>query len=594
MKRKKDIKFDPNKKGASTKVIFKIAIPLIVMGYCGISAGLYPISSLQKVNEASENVTNIGVVNMYALDNLQADVQRVMKDVLGYCAAGNDTATQQYLLSDLQAVKEEMAECTDQLLMNKESFSQDGQVVVDELIAEIDTAQSRVSALAASAATSTSDSATMFAAVNESLSSISVSVSDKIDVLSSENNELMASYVSEQSDIYKSSCTKSMFFILGQVVSFFIAMSVCVGLVVKPLQRQSKAINEIIADIESGHGDLTKRISVTSNDEIGAVAYGINRFIETLQNIMSHIITSSDTLDRVVDSVASNVSVSHENISDVSAIMEELSATMEEVSATTHSVSENTERVTEKVSGFAKKTSELSGYAKDMKKRADEIKVSAQENKKQTAAIIEEFTEGLNVAVENAKSVEQVDKLTDEILSISSQTNLLALNASIEAARAGEAGRGFAVVADEIRQLADSSRETANNIQNINKSVVSSVKELAGASQDIVEYINKTILKDYDNFVDMGQKYSDDATHIDEDMVSCEKSIDSIKTDTNEMNSSIKGINDAVEESAKGVVSATESIDSLAQSIGVVQDEMAENKQVSKDLKEEAGGFTRV
>ena len=74
---------------------------------------------------------------------------------------------------------------------------------------------------------------------------------------------------------------------------------------------------------------------------------------------------------------------------------------------------------------------------------------------------------------ENSKSVDHVNELTDEILNISSQTNLLALNASIEAARAGDVGRSFSVVADEIRLLADSSRETANKIQNINSVVIS-------------------------------------------------------------------------------------------------------------------------
>lgn len=151
-----------------------------------------------------------------------------------------------------------------------------------------------------------------------------------------------------------------------------------------------------------------------------------------------------------------------DNANDISAIMEELSATMEEVSATTNSVSENTTAAEGKVQKMADQTKVMSQYAQDMKKRATELEHTATENMNSTNEMIGEITTEMNQALENSKSVEKVAQLTADILSISSQTNLLALNASIEAARAGEAGKGFAVVADEIRQLADSSRETAN------------------------------------------------------------------------------------------------------------------------------------
>ena len=141
-----------------------------------------------------------------------------------------------------------------------------------------------------------------------------------------------------------------------------------------------------------------------------------------------------------------------------------------------------------------------------MKIRAAELENGAKENMEYTNRVVGEITSELQTALENSKSVDEVSKLTDEILSISSQTNLLALNASIEAARAGEAGKGFAVVADEIRQLADSSRETANNIQRINEMVIDAVKGLAASSEKIIAYINETVLPDYESFVNGGKQ----------------------------------------------------------------------------------------
>ncbi len=590
-RKQKEIQYNPNKKGLTSKVSFKIIFPIVVMAICGIVTALVTFGSMREINSLSKKVTNQGLANMYAIDNLNADIQETMKYVLAYCTAPDDADMANIIMGELSTIQEEIAGYEASLTANKDMFSDESQAVMDELFAEIETAQTQVLSVIALSKT---DSEKAIEGANEILKNLTSTIGEKIDTLTAENNTMISNYVQDETSAYNKAFKEGIALIAALLVDLVIVIAIAVKYVAKPLQHQSKQLDEIIKDIEDGKGDLTRRVTVTSNDEIGAVAYDINRFIKTLQDIMSRIISGSDTLDRVVGSVATNVSSSNDSANDVSAIMEELSATMEEVSATTNNVTVNTERVNQRVNGFAEQTAAISDYAKDMKKRADDLKASAQKNKEHTTTVIGEFTEGLNAALENSKSVEQVEKLTNEILSISSQTNLLALNASIEAARAGEAGRGFAVVADEIRQLADSSRETANNIQNINSTVIASVKELAEASQNIVNYINETILPDYGTFVDMGQQYSDDATHIDDDMASCENGIIAIKNDVAEMNDSINGINQAVEESAKGVVSAAENIDSLVQAIGLVKSEMGENEQVSKDLKQQADGFTRV
>lgn len=211
-----------------------------------------------------------------------------------------------------------------------------------------------------------------------------------------------------------------------------------------------------------------------------------------------------------------------------------------------------------------------------------------------TTTVVGEITAEMQQALENSKSVEKVEQLTGEILSISSQTNLLALNASIEAARAGEAGKGFAVVADEIRQLADSSRETANNIQSINEMVIAAVQELVKSSEKIISYVNDNILPDYQSFVEGGHQYDTDATHIDMTMVEYAEETREILMNMKDMADSISGINRAVEESTNGVTSAAMNIDSLVQSISTVSEQMEENTSVAKNLKQESENFVNI
>ena len=357
------------------------------------------------------------------------------------------------------------------------------------------------------------------------------------------------------------------------------------------LRKHIEKLDEIIESIEEGHGDLSKRLMVLNQDEMGRLAADVNRFIDILDQIMKKINLDSGSLASIVQDVTEKADNSNSSACDVSAVAEQLSATMEEVASTVTNVDENANRVMEELDQLQKTTEEILAYSDAMKSRADELEVSAQKNKDETRKMIAPIIEKIKRAVENSKNVEKVNELTDEILSISSQTNLLSLNASIEAARAGEAGKGFAVVANEIRQLADSSKETASNIQGINSMVIDLVRELIDNSNEIIRYMEGTILPDYDNFVASGKHYSDDAAHINGQMIDYAERSNTILSMVSQMVDSINGITEAVDEGANGVSSVADSIQTLVSEISVINTKMSENQEIAGSLQDEAKRF---
>lgn len=382
--------------------------------------------------------------------------------------------------------------------------------------------------------------------------------------------------------------------IVFTVLIFVIVVLVSVHLIVTPVKKSSKELGDMVDEVNNAAADLTKRISVNQRDEIGSLVEGVNTFIEALQNVIAGIRDSSVYLNSAFAAVTDSVTSVNGNATDISAVMEELSATMEEVSATLANVNERVERAGQGMDRISEQSEHILHYASEMQDRATKLENTAVTNKDTTSTVIQEILSTLQQAIENSKSVEEVNALTDEILNISSQTNLLALNASIEAARAGEAGKGFAVVADEIRVLADSSRETAGNIQQINAKVVTAVEELVKNSENIVTYINENVLKDYDGFVDSGHKYRADADYINEVMTSFTDSVDHLRQTMNEVVENVNDVSSAVEQGAEGVANAAENTTQLVGEMETIMKEIDDSNQNISDLSTQTKRFINV
>ena len=385
---------------------------------------------------------------------------------------------------------------------------------------------------------------------------------------------------------------EKMFFVfIGAVILMIISVNKSIS---KPAKVASSKLDEIITNIEKGEGDLTERINVKSKDEIGQLVGGVNSFVEQLQGIMLKIRESSNSLNELAGSMTVEITDSNDNASSISATMEQLSASMEEVAATLDEITTGAQEILSASKEMSDEAETGKEFVTGVKSTAVSMRSDAQTSKENTTAMIQEIRAMLEVAIENSRSVEKINELTNEILNISSQTNLLALNASIEAARAGEAGKGFAVVADEIRVLAENSKNTANNIQGISSLVTNAVEELSSDANKMIEFIDTTVLTDYDKFVDMANSYHNDADHMDEILQAFYMNARKLADTMAQMTEGIDGINIAVDESAQGVTMAAQSTAQLVDALVSIKSEADSNRDISEDLQSEVKRFKNI
>ncbi|MCR5785185.1 MAG: methyl-accepting chemotaxis protein [Eubacterium sp.] len=421
-----------------------------------------------------------------------------------------------------------------------------------------------------------------------------VTLLTNMEGMRTQNAGEISTALSSQVKISNIAANFSIITIILLVIAGIVSLIITTLLIVRPIKNADLKLATIISDIENGQGDLTQRIPVETKDEIGQLVKGFNKFMDTLQNIMQQIISHSGNLENSVELVVGQVANANDNAYNTSSTMEQLAASMQEISATVDSVNADAGNVGDETSKISESAEEGASYAQEMKTRATDMKNLAMKNKATTDNMMHEMNEVLRSSIENSKKVEKINELTSDILEISSQTNLLALNASIEAARAGEAGKGFAVVADEIRVLAENSRNTANNIQDISTMVGDAVSELVDNADKILNYINDNILKDYDTMVEMGNQYSEDATSILDMMSNFSSSTEQLQDTMNGIVHAFNDISTAVEESARDVGNVSENTGILVNSMEEIKHEMDNSEEIANGLKSEADKFTNV
>ena len=573
-------------KKARISIKYIILIPVFVLGIVSIFSNIQAVLNIKKVNTNATEITDTYMARISELEKIQRETQNLHQMALSHIIA-TDFNTMVTLVDEIRKEESTVKEYLDAY---KQYVSSDDEAFYKQLLSDYEGMDYEIANLMAYSANTQNEAA--YALANGAISDYSNSMQNEIDTMVANANVGSEQAKVQLSVTYHAAILRNTVTIIISIIALLAALFCVFYLVIRKLSITNKELNSIIKGVEQGQGDLTRRVSILSNDEIADLGNGINTFMDKLQNIMKMIIQNSNEMEVVVNEVQESVKASNDSASDLSAVTEELAATMQEVGNSAGAINGNADSVRSEVDNIAEKSNSINNYSKEMKNNADQMESNARNNMKETGAKVKEILAVLNRAIEDSKSVDQVNSLTNDILSISSQTNLLALNASIEAARAGEAGKGFAVVAEEIRQLADSSRQTANRIQEINGVVTEAVHNLSGNANNLVEYLNESILPEFENFVNSGVQYRENATYIQSVMDEFTEKTDALKRATDEIASSISTITDAIEEGAKGVNGAAESTQLLVVDMEKISKRMDQNQKIAAALQKETDVFT--
>lgn len=570
----------------STKMI--ILIPVFVIGIISIISSILAVKNIRKVNENATQIANGYMVCIADLGSIQTETEKIHRLGLSHIVATDLDS----MISLVDVIRAEQT-VLDEYLSDFEQFIDDSdRENYEAILSNYEGLKYENANLMAYSANGNKEAA--YALANGAISEYADKIDQNITAIQEVVNNNADTAKQQLTKVYKYSLTVSFVTIAVSMASLLFAVFSVLKMVIVPLSKTKNEINEIIDDIDRREGDLTRRVTIMENQEVAAVGSGINLFMGKLQDIFKTIIHNSKRMETVVNEVRESVMTSNSSVSDLSALTEELSATMQEMSDNASLINSNTESVAGEVNQIAERTAEINNYTKEMKGHADSMESAARSNMESTGTKVNEILEVLNRAIEDSNSVNQVNSLTDDILNIASQTNLLALNASIEAARAGDAGRGFAVVATEISQLAAASQEAANRIQQINSVVTQAVHNLADNANGLVQYMNESILPEFEEFVTAGSEYKNKATYIENVMNEFESKTDSLKNTMVEIQRSINTIAHAIEEGAKGVSNAADSTQVLVTDMENISNRMDENFEIATDLKKETAIFTKI
>ena len=430
-------------------------------------------------------------------------------------------------------------------------------------------------------------------------SGLNVSVEPQVVEYTEDGKEMIAAYyvldsigsivmiIAEKDDAISTASTLVRTNLVAAIIAVVVALVASLffaTLLVRPIRRVNKVIGQCSDLNFKDQYAMTKEVK--RKDEIGDISRAMEKLQKVLTDMVIKLSNVSGSLVTDADNLSKTIGVLENHSDDTSKTATALLELMKSNQESTLQIDTNVGGINDSVQDINLQTRKGVEAVGKVIEDAISMKNSTEVACMKTTEMYEVLRKESQDIMERSKEIERINQLTGGIVEIAEQTELLALNASIEAARAGEQGKGFAVVAGEISGLAQQSNGLASDIMETTISIRKVTEDALGCLEKTVEFLEGTILSDYQNFMQVCGVYLDNSEEIEENMRKIDEAVDVLHSMTLEITDGVNEISESINESTEGISDVENQAKKIMEMVIDVYELSDQTKSSADDLRQ--------